>query len=138
MEFLSSIFDFEKQLAFYSAYHHNWVNKIIHVIFVPTIMSTVLVWLSNYWVVDGSISLAHIVAAIYGLYYIVLEKTAGVRNLVLILYLITYLAFVCTGSGSHDIRCLATSQNLSEHRQYLCTVCTHIFVDITVYWTWSF
>jgi len=34
----------EEQLAFYGAYHRNFWNKAIHVVFVPVIMWSVLVW----------------------------------------------------------------------------------------------
>jgi hypothetical protein len=34
------------QLAFYGAYHNNRWNQLIHFVFVPSIVWTVLVWLS--------------------------------------------------------------------------------------------
>jgi uncharacterized membrane protein YGL010W len=50
------IFDFVHQLVFYASYHSNTVNKIIHIVFVPTILWTVCVWLSNFHLFDVPIS----------------------------------------------------------------------------------
>lgn len=47
MGFFTRLLNFEEQLTFYAAYHHNKVNKFIHVVCVPLIMWSVLVWLSS-------------------------------------------------------------------------------------------
>jgi uncharacterized membrane protein YGL010W len=39
--------DFNDQLAFYGAYHQDWRNQIIHMIFVPLIVWSVMVWLAH-------------------------------------------------------------------------------------------
>lgn len=35
-----------QELVFYGAYHHNKWNQLIHFVFVPTILFSVLVWLA--------------------------------------------------------------------------------------------
>ncbi|BFZ57008.1 hypothetical protein PYCC9005_004058 [Savitreella phatthalungensis] len=44
---MSKLLDLQHQMPFYGAYHTNKVNVLIHKIFVPTILFTSLVWLSN-------------------------------------------------------------------------------------------
>ena len=36
--------DLKEQLTFYGAYHHNPINQLIHVIFVPLILWSVIIW----------------------------------------------------------------------------------------------
>lgn len=82
-----NFFDFKSQLAFYGEYHNNPINQLIHIVFVPTIVWTVLVWTS----LLGEV-LPHpaflpawlelhpgwIIATIaYGIYFIILEPMAG-------------------------------------------------------------
>ncbi|KAJ3073557.1 hypothetical protein HK102_005975 [Quaeritorhiza haematococci] len=72
---------FESQLLFYGQYHHNPINKFIHIVCVPLIFWTVLVWLSNLvyekpWI-DSS-NAAGWVVAVYIAYYLVLEPLAGI------------------------------------------------------------
>ncbi|KAL3897606.1 MAG: hypothetical protein SGCHY_003301 [Lobulomycetales sp.] len=58
-------------LSFYGAYHNNNVNRYIHMVFVPCLMLTVLIWLSKF----GSICI--FVSIMYILYYLTLETTAA-------------------------------------------------------------
>jgi uncharacterized membrane protein YGL010W len=37
---------FEEQFAFYGAYHSEWRNQLIHIIFVPAIVWTIFVWMA--------------------------------------------------------------------------------------------
>jgi uncharacterized membrane protein YGL010W len=39
--------DFKDQLAFYGAYHQDWRNQIVHLIFVPLIVWSVMVWMAH-------------------------------------------------------------------------------------------
>ncbi|KNC98459.1 uncharacterized protein SPPG_06159 [Spizellomyces punctatus DAOM BR117] len=78
------IFSFEDQLLQYGQYHNNKLNQLIHVAFVPTILWTTMVWLTQTGeVADWSLSYiwplngAFIGIAIYSLYYIVLDPLAG-------------------------------------------------------------
>ena len=42
------------QLVFYGQYHSNPMNQLIHFVFVPTIMWTVLVWLAELQALEGT------------------------------------------------------------------------------------
>ena len=108
MGFFTNLLDFERQLTFYASYHHNGVNKFIHTIFVPTIMWSVLVWLSNFTLFDlspaflngpvgqwlpqelqhGSAALA--VILFYIGYYILLEPLAGLVYVPVLVTLLHY------------------------------------------------
>jgi uncharacterized membrane protein YGL010W len=82
-----SYFNLEKQMSFYGAYHSNKVNQLIHIVCVPAIMTTVLVWLHHsgpLYKIQGwptflpDINAGLVVASMYALYYLILETTAGV------------------------------------------------------------
>jgi uncharacterized membrane protein YGL010W len=80
--------DFDKQFVFYASYHDHFMNQIVHLIFVWPILATALVFLSftNFDAVtvnvQGTPVELHIgcafFAACYFLYYVLLEKKAGV------------------------------------------------------------
>ncbi|KAL1918608.1 uncharacterized protein VTP21DRAFT_2630 [Calcarisporiella thermophila] len=79
-----SLFDLEHQLTFYGQYHSNKVNVICHVICVPLIYWTALVWSTNTgplvdWKLPGGFTpdLAFFTTITYALYYIFLEPVAG-------------------------------------------------------------
>ena len=44
---MSQLFNLEHQMPFYGAYHSNPTNILIHKIFVPAILFSAFVWLSN-------------------------------------------------------------------------------------------
>ncbi|EPZ36149.1 DUF962 domain protein [Rozella allomycis CSF55] len=74
--------NFESQLLFYSQYHHQKVNKIIHIICIPTIMFTVMIAMSAYIpkynfqnIID--IQFTYVMTSIYVIYYLLLEPVAG-------------------------------------------------------------
>ena len=91
-----SLFSLDRQLIFYGSYHNNKVNQIIHFIFVPIILWTVCVWLAytpafysfdcpfmpsqpeekkvNPLVCNG----ATLLIGVYSLYYIILDRIAGI------------------------------------------------------------
>ncbi|KAJ3188362.1 hypothetical protein HDU85_005513 [Gaertneriomyces sp. JEL0708] len=79
------VFSFEDQLFQYGQYHNNKINQYIHIVFVPTILWTALVWLSQvdlglgHWALDylWPLNAAFVVTAAYNLYYIALEPVAG-------------------------------------------------------------
>ncbi|KAI9098337.1 DUF962-domain-containing protein [Phlyctochytrium arcticum] len=78
------VFDFEHQLKQYGQYHNNKINQLVHVIFVPTILWTVLVWLTStgefaHWALSDVLPIngALVVITVYNLYYILLEPLAG-------------------------------------------------------------
>lgn len=60
------------QLAFYGAYHHNPINQLIHFIFVPTIIWSILVWFAT---LHPIISL--IATLVYSIFYIYIDPIAG-------------------------------------------------------------
>jgi len=90
--FVMGTFNLEDQLAFYGAFHHNKLNQLIHIIFVPAIVWSALVFLvlltpgANHSIVElGSKSLigqvlpAHgvnlslLMYAVYAIYYLTLD-----------------------------------------------------------------
>jgi uncharacterized membrane protein YGL010W len=88
------MFDIEEQLSFYGAYHHNKINQLIHIVCVPAIFFTALVFLTNlgvvgHWSLDEYFPLnpAFFVAAAYAVYYIALEPIAGSLEAPIIMYL---------------------------------------------------
>eukprot|EP01135_Chromosphaera_perkinsii_P003151 Nk52_evm40s236 gene=Nk52_evmTU40s236 len=84
------VFNLEEQIGFYAQYHHDRINQLIHIVFVPTILWTVLVWasftgpiggvdLETYGIpkemltLDGSLC----IALVYAVFYLILEPVAG-------------------------------------------------------------
>jgi len=99
------VFDLRHQLSFYGSYHNNKWNKLIHMVFVPTIVWTLLVWLAAVgplesfpFLTDRSfagrllsalpttiqplvvLNLGAVFVAFYSLYYIAMEPFAGVST----------------------------------------------------------
>eukprot|EP00735_Rhodelphis_limneticus_P014622 TRINITY_DN867_c0_g1::TRINITY_DN867_c0_g1_i1::g.25325::m.25325 TRINITY_DN867_c0_g1::TRINITY_DN867_c0_g1_i1::g.25325 ORF type:complete len:220 (-),score=56.47,sp/O13737/YDR2_SCHPO/33.33/8e-20,DUF962/PF06127.6/9.2e-25 TRINITY_DN867_c0_g1_i1:130-750(-) len=92
-------FDLAEQLTFYGSYHNNPINKIIHMIFVPTIWATAAVWFcytpalvdttpkevaANFGITLPAIiadniefDVAFVLFACYALYYLTLDFFAG-------------------------------------------------------------
>jgi len=84
---MSDIFNVEKQLSFYGAYHNNKWNILVHIVFVPLILWTAEVFLANltpptfipfvsypineYLLVETN--WATILASVFFLYYLILE-----------------------------------------------------------------
>jgi len=96
MSFLGLTFDLVDQLGFYGAYHTNHWNKLIHVVFVPGIAWSALVWLAASGPLFGldmtsaglpellsplsralSPNLGTLTACAYASYYCTLEPLAG-------------------------------------------------------------
>jgi len=79
--------DLEKQLCFYGSYHHNNVNIAIHMVFVPLILVTSLLLVSNIPIAiplpsfltipNLPLDVATIGAILYSGFYILLEPVAG-------------------------------------------------------------
>lgn len=72
----SKVFDLETQLTFYKAYHNTTPNILIHSLFVPTILFTSLRILNEIHLFQ-EISLAHVLAFGFGLFYIMLNISTG-------------------------------------------------------------
>ena len=91
MGYFTRLLNFEEQLTFYGAYHHNTVNKWIHIICVPILVFTALIWLSQPttmpllfqfpitmpWFIPTTVTPAWIIAMFYTGYYMLLEPFAG-------------------------------------------------------------
>ncbi|KAL7749972.1 hypothetical protein RI367_004487 [Sorochytrium milnesiophthora] len=89
-----SSFNLEKELSFYLGYHSNKLNQLVHIVFVPLIFWTTLVWLNNTsalfetellgyaFPVNGAL----LVTAVYALYYLILEPVAGTVYLPILLF----------------------------------------------------
>ncbi|KAF3909031.1 hypothetical protein ABW21_db0200676 [Orbilia brochopaga] len=73
--------DLEKQLTFYGAYHHNQVNKGIHMVFVPTLLMTAFLLASNSGALVDlpylPLNLGTISCFLYVVLYILMEPVAG-------------------------------------------------------------
>lgn len=76
LAYLENYFNLKKSFIFYGAYHHNSVNQIVHVLFVPAIFTTALSFLARVPITD-TISLSHVVAAFYALSFLKMEPIAG-------------------------------------------------------------
>eukprot|EP01102_Stenamoeba_stenopodia_P017420 TRINITY_DN622_c0_g1_i1.p1 TRINITY_DN622_c0_g1~~TRINITY_DN622_c0_g1_i1.p1 ORF type:complete len:202 (+),score=30.67 TRINITY_DN622_c0_g1_i1:187-792(+) len=106
---MASALDLRQQLSFYGSYHNNKWNKLIHVVFVPTIVWTLLVWLAAIGPLESFpfvnnrsllgqllsnlpttiqpllvFNLGAVFITIYSLYYITLEPFAGFTASVLL------------------------------------------------------
>lgn len=90
------MFNFIEQFSFYGSYHQNIWNKLIHIVCVPCLLWTTLVWLSNTGplpllttpitsVLGLETNAGLIISVIYGLYYICLERPSGFLAFVLIM-----------------------------------------------------
>lgn len=93
------LLNLEEQLTFYGQYHNNKTNKLIHIVCVPLILWSALVWAANtgplltydsesLWRLTPFVpNLALFVAIFYIVYYILLEPVAGVLYSPLLLYM---------------------------------------------------
>jgi len=92
--------DLEKQLSFYGAYHHNHVNVAIHMIFVPAILATSLLFATNSptllslpaWlsIPNLPLNLGTLGGLGYAGFYILLEPVAGTCTFPLIMGWVAY------------------------------------------------
>ncbi|EWC45936.1 hypothetical protein DRE_04729 [Drechslerella stenobrocha 248] len=73
--------DLEKQLTFYGAYHHNQVNKGIHMIFVPLILMTSFLLAGNSGALVDlpylPLNAGTAACFLYSILYILMEPVAG-------------------------------------------------------------
>eukprot|EP00127_Corallochytrium_limacisporum_P004262 Clim_evm207s157 gene=Clim_evmTU207s157 len=93
------IFDLKGNLAFYGAYHNNGINQLIHIIFVPQILWSALVWLSysgplidikQFW--PGApdyieLNAAFLLISVYISYYLILTPIAALPYSFFLAYL---------------------------------------------------
>ncbi|KAJ3411256.1 hypothetical protein HDV05_002472 [Chytridiales sp. JEL 0842] len=98
---MPSLFDFEHQFLGYAEYHNNKINQAIHMVFVPTIMWTAMVWLHNLppllptWSLQDSytpFNLTFVFTCLYALYYIALSPKFGL-SVSPILFFMNYSAY---------------------------------------------
>ncbi|KQK00030.1 uncharacterized endoplasmic reticulum membrane protein YGL010W [Brachypodium distachyon] len=83
------LLDLEKHFAFYGAYHSNPVNVFIHMLFVwPIFLTTVLLL----HITAPSVHAAAVAAAIYGTFYISLDRRSGA--------LAALLCFLCWAASA--------------------------------------
>ena len=72
------MFDFESQLAFYTSYHRNRINVSLHIVCVPAILWTVLVFISLLRPIFPVLgSNAMILSFAYLFYYVILDPLTG-------------------------------------------------------------
>ncbi|KAI8919299.1 hypothetical protein DFJ77DRAFT_453745 [Powellomyces hirtus] len=81
---MTSVFSFKDQLLQYGQYHNSKINQLVHIVFVPTILWSAQVWLTQTGAIaDWSLSylwplnLAFILTVMYNVYYIILDPIAG-------------------------------------------------------------
>ncbi|KAF9468884.1 hypothetical protein BDZ94DRAFT_1244830 [Collybia nuda] len=111
---ISQLFDVNSQLAFYGAYHSNKINVLVHMIFVPLILWTSQVLLSQFPVpsvvpalhyeindyLAFDLNIPAILAGLYIVYYFILEPVAALfYTPQMILSLLTATAY-SKGSGN--------------------------------------
>ena len=60
------------QLAFYGTYHHHPINQLIHFVFVPTILWSILVFLHQLHPLTSLL-----IVLIYSIFYVYLDPIAG-------------------------------------------------------------
>ena len=79
--------DLEGHLVFFGSYHNNLINKIIHLIFIPTMTWTILLWLHNSgplfaWPLENilPLDLSTLVVLLYVSYYALLDTIAAVNH----------------------------------------------------------
>ncbi|KAI8930300.1 hypothetical protein BC831DRAFT_440042 [Entophlyctis helioformis] len=88
---LMNMFSLDYQLVKYGKFHHNTINKIIHLIFVPTIMFTAMVWLTAIegpaWKYDHILpaNAALILGLAFASYYFILWPLVGLMAFPLII-----------------------------------------------------
>ncbi|KAK7200884.1 hypothetical protein NESM_000147200 [Novymonas esmeraldas] len=76
LAYQANYFNLKKSFVFYGAYHNNWQNQIVHVLFVPAIFTTALSFLARV-PIAGDVNLSHVVAAFYAVSFIMMEPLAG-------------------------------------------------------------
>lgn len=76
LAYLENYFNLKKSFVFYGAYHHNWANQLVHVIFVPAIFTTALSFAARVPITD-KVNLSHIAAAFYAVSFLKMEPIAG-------------------------------------------------------------
>jgi uncharacterized membrane protein YGL010W len=73
-----------EHMGMYSAYHRHPMNRVIHFIFVPAIVWTLMVWLDliQFDVAGSTLSVAMFVTAALLVWYLMLDFTLGVASVV--------------------------------------------------------
>ncbi|CAL8118380.1 unnamed protein product [Orchesella dallaii] len=104
------ITDLEEQFTFYASYHHNGLNKLIHILCVWPILWTALVF-TQYIPIEAPIStpvhpanIAFFTALVYAVIYVLMDKKAGsLAALLILLCLITARRFYLTSEVSYGV-----------------------------------
>ena len=132
MGFFTNLLNFEQQISFYSAYHHNRTNQIIHINCVPLIFLTASIWLSQISLGIGHkwISVADLLVISYVSYYILLEPFAGVWCK------ITFWSVVLLCSSTNRTRLRSSHLTTRRERKSIRLLCTFCIMDRAVYWPW--
>ncbi|TFK74396.1 DUF962-domain-containing protein [Pluteus cervinus] len=128
---VASIFDVNKQLTFYGAYHSNKINVLIHIVCVPILLWTAFVlaapielpsFFPKYAIaisplLQFELNVTSITAAVYMAYYFILEPFAAALYLPqMILSVLTATAFA---RGPGNISKAAVIHGLSWIAQFL-------------------
>lgn len=104
MSSLDKVLNLEQQYAFYAGYHRHPKNQFIHIVCIPIIVISILIFLSFLKlpfpiIQDGACFLA----AFYAIYYIVLDFKIGTSALPLVFayYVLAKLALSTINSTRH-------------------------------------
>eukprot|EP00002_Diphylleia_rotans_P005551 TRINITY_DN1471_c0_g1_i2.p1 TRINITY_DN1471_c0_g1~~TRINITY_DN1471_c0_g1_i2.p1 ORF type:complete len:132 (+),score=24.60 TRINITY_DN1471_c0_g1_i2:91-486(+) len=99
-------FNLVDQLSFYGSYHSNTVNKLIHIVFVPTILWSAIIMVHysgpNWGLFETPyfsfhLSLSVPVVIVYALYYLLLDFFAGLTySFILLGMLVSAETFIAT------------------------------------------
>ncbi|KAL7702029.1 2-hydroxy-palmitic acid dioxygenase Mpo1-like [Lotmaria passim] len=140
--YLENYFNLKKSFVFYGSYHHNWMNQMVHVIFVPAIFTTSMSFIAHIPITD-KINLSHIVAAFYAISFLKMEPVAGalyapvvgameyLGSRVLINYFPASLALNLFGWAAQII-----SHKWLEHRQPAFTEDPFQAIHAAVFFVW--
>eukprot|EP01064_Diplonema_japonicum_P039657 TRINITY_DN9_c0_g1_i2.p1 TRINITY_DN9_c0_g1~~TRINITY_DN9_c0_g1_i2.p1 ORF type:complete len:189 (+),score=77.45 TRINITY_DN9_c0_g1_i2:29-568(+) len=72
------LIDVEQQLAFYGEYHANPMNQWVHIVFVPLILWTSMVFVECAELAAFGVSGSWYVAAVYTIFYVLMDPVIGI------------------------------------------------------------
>jgi len=86
----SSVMSLEDAYVFYGSYHHNKINKVIHIVCIWPILVTLLIILAQVKPLFGLVDLSLVATLIYTSYYAVVEQPGLAGTLAAVLVVAAY------------------------------------------------
>lgn len=122
------LLNFEEQLVCYGQYHNNPWNRVVHIIFVPLLFWSFMVFVATLPVLmfldQTPFNFSFAITFLYIFYYILLEPVAGAVYAPFLLTL-TYSANVFAIKTSYDWKVPMAIQVLG----WSCQILSHIFIE---------